>query len=195
MSASTPQSQPSPGPVTRAERIDSIDVLRGFALLGILVMNIQSFAMIGAAYMNPMAADDLAGDDFAIYHGSWIRQLEHRTPSSFFMQTFVFLTRFAWDSAGLMLIGMALFKLDVFSAKRSAGFYVSLICTMIFYGHGLGLFGLVSRVGLVGVAVGVRAFLLAISPIWLRYFRFGPAEWLWRSLSYLKIQPIRKWAS
>ena len=31
---------------------------------------------------------------------------------------------------------------------------------------------------------------LAWSPAWLRRFRFGPAEWLWRSLTYWKLQPI-----
>ena len=41
------------GPVVEGARIDSIDVLRGFALLGILVMNIQLFAMPEAAYYNP----------------------------------------------------------------------------------------------------------------------------------------------
>ena len=33
-------------PITKAERIDSIDVLRGFALLGILVKNVRTFAMV-----------------------------------------------------------------------------------------------------------------------------------------------------
>jgi uncharacterized protein len=33
--------------------------------------------------------------------------------------------------------------------------------------------------------------LLAVSPIWLRNFRFGPLEWLWRSLTYLERQPMR----
>ena len=42
-------------PTTDSERIISMDVLRGFALLGILLMNIQSFAMVGAAYLNPTA--------------------------------------------------------------------------------------------------------------------------------------------
>jgi uncharacterized protein len=28
--------------------------------------------------------------------------------------------------------------------------------------------------------------------VWLRYFRFGPAEWLWRSLTYWRLQPIRR---
>lgn len=43
------------------ERILSIDVLRGFAVLGILIMNIQSFSMISAAYLNPTAYGDLSG--------------------------------------------------------------------------------------------------------------------------------------
>ena len=42
-------------PVSERERIVSLDVLRGVALLGILVMNIQAFSMIHAAYLNPTA--------------------------------------------------------------------------------------------------------------------------------------------
>src|SRR6185503_9065677 len=45
-------------PIQQSERIDSIDVLRGIAVLGILLMNIQSFSMIGAAYFNPMCAGE-----------------------------------------------------------------------------------------------------------------------------------------
>ena len=56
-----------PGPVTEVERIASIDVLRGFALLGILVMNIQTFAMIEAAYFNPTAYGDLTGANFLVW--------------------------------------------------------------------------------------------------------------------------------
>jgi uncharacterized protein len=33
---------------------------------------------------------------------------------------------------------------------------------------------------------------LVLSPIWLRFFRFGPAEWLWRSLTYWRLQPLRR---
>ena len=49
------------GPVAGGERIVSLDVLRGFAVLGILAMNIQSFSMIGAAYFTPVAYGDLDG--------------------------------------------------------------------------------------------------------------------------------------
>ena len=58
------------GPATQNERIVPIDVLRGVALLGILVMNIQSFSMIGAAYANPTAYGDLTGINFAVWLAS-----------------------------------------------------------------------------------------------------------------------------
>ena len=68
----------------------------------------------------------------------------------------------------------------------------TLICTTIFYGYGLGWFGSVDRVGMLLVVVSVWIAQLIYSPIWLGYFRFGPLEWLWRSLTYWKPQPIRR---
>src|SRR3989442_15721009 len=55
------------GAVAETKRIVSMDVLRGFALLGILVMNIQSFAMVGAVYDNPTAYGDLNGANFLVW--------------------------------------------------------------------------------------------------------------------------------
>ena len=58
-------------PVAQSARIDSIDVLRGFALLGILIMNVQVFAMPDAAYfINPTAYGDLEGANFYVWLGS-----------------------------------------------------------------------------------------------------------------------------
>jgi hypothetical protein len=34
--------------------------------------------------------------------------------------------------------------------------------------------------------------ILIVSPFWLRRFRFGPLEWVWRSLTYWKKQPFRR---
>ena len=402
-----------PGPVAQAERIVSIDVLRGFAVLGILVMNIQSFSMINSAYLNPTSFGDLSGLNFwvwwlshvlveekfmaifsmlfgagvylmtsrreaggqsptalhyrrmgvllligllhayllwygdILYHYAvcgllvylfrrwrpapliitgtlavtvasmlailwhwsmqfwppgqveslreswapsaelvareiegcrrdWLGQIAHRAPTTFFFQTYLMLIMFVWRAGGLMLVGMGLFKLEVFSAKRSSTTYllfivaglllgipiilygvrrnfalhwnlescfflgsqfnywgslfVSLgwiglvmlvckhgvaqavtrslaavgqmaltnylmqtaICTTIFYGHGLGMFGKVERIGQLGIVVGIWVILLVISPIWLRHFRFGPVEWLWRSLTYMRAQPMRR---
>lgn len=58
------------GPVSRTERIVALDVLRGFAVLGILIMNIQSFAMVDPAYFNPTAWGDLTGVNLAVWLAS-----------------------------------------------------------------------------------------------------------------------------
>jgi uncharacterized protein len=62
----------------------------------------------------------------------------------------------------------------------------SVIFGWIFYGYGFGLFG---RIGVVAaLAIGVCVYLaqVVISAQWLRYYRFGPIEWLWRTLMYGK---------
>jgi len=400
-------------PVTADERIASLDVLRGFAILGILIMNIQSFSMIGAAYLNPTAYGDLSGinrvvwtlshlfadmkfitifsmlfgagivlfatrlesrglrpgpvhyrrtfwllliglahgfllwygDILAVYsltgfiaylfwrrsplallitgvvlmlvgtllyvgagvgimmappealdgirafwspgaeqiahevaamRGSWTEQMSVRVPEMISSLTVVFFMYYLWRTIGMMLIGMALFKWGVLSAERSRRFYgvtavvgfvvglpfvwigvarrfadgwsvpwsffngsqynywgsafvalayisivmlvvktgvlgrlrralaaagrmaftnylaQTVICTTIFYGHGLGLFGSVERVHQILIVFAVWIFQLWFSTFWLARFRFGPAEWLWRTLTYLKPQPMRR---
>ena len=207
--------------------------------------------------------------EIAAYRGGWPEQMSHRVPASIVMQTFLFLTFMSWRCGGLMLIGMALFKWGALTAQRSGRFYSILmgtglgiglplviygilrdfkadwsydysmflgsqfnywgsipvalgyvaivmlicksglweklvrrlaavgrmaltnyllqtvICTTIFYGHGLGLFGQVERGGQILIVFAVWMILLFISPLWLRRFQFGPAEWLWRTLTYL----------
>ena len=398
-------------PTSISERILSLDILRGFAVLGILIMNIQSFSMIEAAYLNPAAYGDLTGinkwvwilshifgdqkfmtifsilfgagivlftnraeaksrsaaslhyrrtlwlfiigmmhayllwqgdilvpyalcallafvfrkfspkklliigmivisvssilyllfgwsmqfwpteviegnragwmpgaeiieKELAAMQGNWLAQMSHRIPSALQFQTFIFLIWSGWRAGGLMLVGMALFKWGVLTAQRSNRFYMTvmiigfvvglpvvsfgvaqnfaadwamefsmffgwqynywgslfvslgyislvmmickagslqkisqpfaavgrmafsnyllqtLICTTIFYGHGFRLFGNVERWLQVLIMIGIWIFQLIISPIWLRHFRFGPMEWLWRSLTYWKVQPM-----
>ena len=67
----------------------------------------------------------------------------------------------------------------------------SLVCTTIFNGYGFGLFDKLQRYQLYGIVVLVWAAILVVSPIWLRYFHFGPLEWAWRSLTYWNKQPFR----
>jgi uncharacterized protein len=67
----------------------------------------------------------------------------------------------------------------------------TVIATSIFYGYGLGLFGQLSRVELLGVVVLIWAIQIPLSVWWLGRFRFGPVEWVWRTLTYRKRQPIR----
>jgi uncharacterized protein len=398
-------------PVALAERMVALDVLRGFALLGILVVNIQSFALPSMAYINPHAYGDLSGMNFAVwwfthvvcdqkfmtvfsmlfgagivlmtsrseartgrsaavhyrrmawlilfgllhahllwygdilylygmcgllvwcmrkrpvyvliplglsmiavgsvimllgglsmpywdevslqqfaegwspsqetlrrelqaYRGSWLQQVPARSSSALSFQTVLFLIWGLWRAGGLMLVGMGLFKLGVFQAQRSSAFYATMavlgltagiavsaygvvwndqrhweleasfffgsqwnywgslmtamgfvglvmlfcqsprairwcsplaavgqmaltnylmqtvLCTMIFYGHGLGYFGYLQRTQQAMVVLGVWVLQLIGSPIWLHYFRFGPFEWLWRSLTYWKRQTM-----
>jgi uncharacterized protein len=408
------QSHAAAEPVSEKERIFTLDVLRGFALLGILLMNVQDFSMPSAAYLNPTAYGDLHGANYwvwlfshlladekfvtifsmlfgagillmtshieaagrrsrglhyrrmgwlilfgmlhgyllwsgdilfsygvsgllvflfrkcrprtlliigvlsltvtpalmslfgwamghlppeqlqswredlwmpsaasvaqelADFRGSWLTQMGERVNDSLLMETLYFLVWTFWRVFGLMLIGMALFKLGVLNGTRPARLYRamivvavavgvpailygthrdfatgwdfrtsfffgteynywasilvafgwvgllvlaaqapalaavtqrlaavgrmaftnyilhSLICTTIFYGHGFGLFGKVERVGQLGIVVAIWALQLMISPLWLRYFMFGPLEWLWRSLTYLKREPLRR---
>ena len=67
----------------------------------------------------------------------------------------------------------------------------TVVATTIFYGHGLGLFGSVSRVEQLGIVVAIWAVQVPLSVLWLRYFRFGPVEWVWRTLTYGERQPLR----
>ena len=405
-------------PVSRSERIDSIDILRGFAVLGILIVNIWSFAWVGAAYPNPSVAqaaapgDGFSGADFwiwvavnlfadtkfisifsvlfgagiammsermdrggiagsglhyrrqfwllvigllhayGIWHGDilityalcgfilyrfrdwpprrllwagglaigvvvlvmglaersipywpaeeraalaaewapppaaleaeieamrggWAAQMPVRAHYAFPVETVAFPGYLLWRAGGLMLVGMALYKLGVLSGRRSAAFYrrliawglglglpvvaagiwynvaagfaweqaklggslfnyvgsigvfpgyvglvmllarsgrpgavqarlaavgrmaltnyiaQSVLCSLIFYGHGLDLFERVGSVECVGIVVAIWTAQLAWSPWWLARFRFGPLEWLWRTLSYGRRQPMR----
>ena len=399
------------GPIAETTRIDAIDIVRGVALLGILLMNIQSFAMPRAAYSNPVAYGDLEGAnlyvwvasrmlaeqkfmaifsmlfgagivlmaeradargnarrahyrrmgwllvigllhahllwhgdilflyavcgmllyplrrqppgrllalgalllavcsvlfvalgmsfphwpeneraaftaewlpsaaaieaELAVWRGSWLDQQPVRSAWAFEFETSTLIAFGVWRAGGLMLIGMALFKQGVFSARLPSRFYAvlvaaavavglplqaygvaldfarewqawsfffgtqfiywpsiavslgyvglvmlvcraaalrpltrsiaavgrtaltnyllqTIICTTIFYGHGLGWFGAVDRVGQVGVVAAVWAVQLVASSLWLRRFRFGPAEWVWRWLTYGVRPPLRR---
>lgn len=405
-------SAPLATPVARPERIASIDVLRGFAVLGILIVNMQGFARVPSAYMNPtsgsafdgaepwiwaavyiladtkfisifsmlfgagiamtserMANRGLSGTGlhcrrqfwllviglvhaYLIWHGDvlvvyavcgfllypmrklpprrllWIggcmvafvvplwalaglsipywpeadrlelaaewappqevldaeiaalrgglsEQLSVRAPMALALETSAFLGLLLWRAGGLMLVGMGLYKLGVLAAARSAAFYrrmaivgigtglplaaagaayklhhgfafervmfqgalfnyvgsvgvflayaalvmllvqsgrlpeptarlaatgrmaltnyiaQSLICTLIFHGHGLGLFERVAAPGRIAIVIAIWTLQLLWSPWWLRRFRFGPLEWLWRTATYLKRQPMR----
>ena len=399
-------------PVTALERIASIDVLRGFAVLGILIVNMQGFARVSSAYMNPTSGSAFVGEEawiwtvvyiladtkflsifsmlfgagiammsermvsrglsgtslhyrrqfwllliglvhaYLIWHGDvlvayalcgfllyplrklnartllwmggcvvafvvpfWLlaglsipywpeadrlelvaqwappqevldseitafrgglgEQLAVRAPIALELQTSAFLGLFLWRAGGLMLVGMGLYKLGVLAAARSVVFYrrmavigigtglplavagawykvdqgfayetvmfqgalfnyvgsvgvflgyiglvmlmvqfsrlpkltarlaatgrmaltnyvtQSLICTLVFYGHGLGLFERVAASGRMGIVFAIWALQLLWSPWWLKRFRFGPLEWVWRSATYMKPQPMR----
>jgi uncharacterized protein len=68
----------------------------------------------------------------------------------------------------------------------------SILLTTLFYGYGLGLFGKLGRAELWVVVIAMWALMLAWSKPWLDRYRYGPFEWLWRSLARWQWQPLRR---
>ncbi len=63
----------------------------------------------------------------------------------------------------------------------------NLLYTFLFFGHGLAMFALFTRMELYYILLVIWALQITFSIIWLRYYKMGPLEWLWRSLTYKKI--------
>jgi uncharacterized protein len=211
--------------------------------------------------------------EIAQYRGGWSEQMAHRVPTAWEIQTWSFVTRLVWQMSGLMLLGMALFKMAVLTAGRSPRFYRTLaaagfgtgilcdalalrrsaatdwdlldfslvsqplhyvaslatalgftalvmllcrhgaslapiarvgrmaltnyllqtvLCTTLFYGHGLGLFGRVDRAGLLAIVVGIWALQILTSFVWLRSFALGPVEWITRWFVFRRRPRLRR---
>ncbi|MEM8893063.1 MAG: DUF418 domain-containing protein [Bacteroidota bacterium] len=264
--------------------------VRSLLILGTLLFSVSSVLYLMTAMSIPyMSEADLAGlmsswqptsdqiqQEIAAFTGSFSEQLNERVKATIGMHTTVFLILFLWRISGLMLIGMALYKSGFFQGDFSKAFYTrtvfiaggiglvlvtigviqnfehnwsiaysffagsqwnywgslgiaiayvaimniiiksemfvslrlrlaavgrmaltnylsqTLIGTFIFYGFGLGLIGQVERWGQLLIVFGIWAVQLIISPIWLKHYQYGPVEWLWRSLTQMKAQKMRK---
>jgi uncharacterized protein len=66
----------------------------------------------------------------------------------------------------------------------------TVICTAIFYSFGFGLYGTLGRPATLLVVLGVWLLQLLVSPLYLKVFRIGPVEWVWRSLSRRRLLPL-----
>jgi uncharacterized protein len=107
----------------------------------------------------------------------------------------------AHASVLLLIVRAGLFQ-DLVSRLEAAGrmaftnyLMTSVITSLVFCGYGLGLYGHLSRAEQLWVVAGVWALILLWSRPWLARFRYGPLEWIWRSLVQWKRQPIRKAAA
>ncbi len=116
---------------------------------------------------------------------------------------------YAWNlpSQMLMTIGYAALLIGLIRTCRGAPWIIriaavgraaftnylgtSLLMTFIFYGWGLGLYGSIGRAELYLFVLGAWAFMLLWSRAWLMRFRYGPLEWLWRSLAKGHVQAMR----
>lgn len=100
----------------------------------------------------------------------------------------------AWIVRGMQSPGWARWLSLVAPAGRMAltnYLMQSVLGTWIFYGYGLGYFEQLGRAWQVPLVLGLFALQVVFSRLWLRRFRFGPMEWLWRSLTYAAPQPMR----
>jgi uncharacterized protein len=133
-----------------------------------------------------------------------IELIRHRFSFDYFMRGGVFYNAFgslvvALGHVGLLMLIVQSGALGWLTTRLAAVgrmalsnyLFDSLVCTTLFYGYGFGLFGHVNRTGLAAIVLTIWIIQLLVSPIWLKYLRYGPAEWLWRSLTYWRIQPMR----
>ena len=68
----------------------------------------------------------------------------------------------------------------------------TLAFTLFFYSYGLGMYGQISAWQCFALALSVWAIEVAFSYVWLSRFALGPVEWLWRSITYLRLLPMRR---
>lgn len=115
---------------------------------------------------------------------------------------------FLWNTPArmIMLIGHLMLLLLLITYGEKSAFMIraaaagrmafsnyiltSILMTCVFYGYGLRLFNTLSRAEIYLFTPIVWTLMLIWSPIWLRHFRYGPLEWLWRSLVYRRWQPL-----
>jgi uncharacterized protein len=210
-------------------------------------------------------------EELMAFQGSWLQQMEMRAKLAFEFQTFLFLIFMGWKITGWMLIGMALFKSGILSNQKSFVYYAKLavfgivigyflsgygvlknihnqwsleysmyfgsmfnyvgsvftvigyiglvmllvnkkfmsflfqktgrlaftnyiletaIFTTVFYGHGFGFYGKMDRFNQFILVVVTWIIIITFSRLWLKYFRYGPLEWVWRSLTYGRMASI-----
>jgi uncharacterized protein len=67
----------------------------------------------------------------------------------------------------------------------------SIVATTLAYGYGFGLFGDIGPLEGLALSVALWLALCFASLLWLRFARFGPFEWLLRSFTYRRMQPLR----
>ena len=68
----------------------------------------------------------------------------------------------------------------------------TLICTFVFFGYGLNYYAEVEYYKIYYLVFAIWILQLTYSAPWLNRFLFGPLEWLWRSLTYWKVQPMKR---
>jgi len=135
--------------------------------------------------------------------GVWYKQEHNWDPAHHFLDSNWNLIGGVFVAFAWICLVMLICKLGIFTFVRRAlaatgrmalTNYLgqTIICTFLFYGHGLGWYNTFERVELLYVVGSIWIFQIIFSMLWLRSFRFGPFEWIWRSLTYFELQPMKR---
>ena len=156
-------------PTNPKERISQIDILRGFALFGILLVNVfgynSSFFDFSDFYKT--FEDTLNSTVFDLVIG-------------FGADKFIFIFSFLFG------VGFSIMYLKYYDDERAfSRLYLRRLLVLIMYSYGFGYFGSLQPWQLLIFAIVVFVIQLIFSKIWLQNFRFGPLEWAWRKSTYL----------
>ena len=122
---------------------------------GVVIMAFATLVSIQAVWSIPSRASeqdpwlrqiwapsaDMLQHEIAVYRAGWWRQMSHRVPAAFNRETTIFAARSFWQMTGLMLIGMAAFRLGILSAARSTRFYAAIALVGFGVGVPLVLYG------------------------------------------------------
>jgi uncharacterized protein len=68
---------------------------------------------------------------------------------------------------------------------------ILIICGSLYFGYAGDMYGLISRAPQMLIVVAIILFQVLLSRWWLKNYLYGPLEWLWRSMTYLKVLPMR----
>ena len=169
----------------------------GMALfkLGVLTLDVPT-----RTYLAMVIGGYAIGVPLNIYEANWI--MDHRFTVLAYHQaniTYDF-SRLAMTTGHLGVL-MLFLKSGIFGWVRRSMAAVGQMALTNYLTHSvvalvifvlLGYWGALQRYQLYFIVLSVWAFQILISPVWLRHFQFGPAEWVWRGLTYGKAPPFRR---
>jgi len=167
---------------TITTRINQLDVMRGFALLGILIMNIISFGLPGWGF-HYSQAHEWAMEVF--FDGGFFRSM------GMVFLVLGYVGGLLWLCGGEARHGLERWLAPVGRMALTNYFAQTVICTTLMYGHGFGMFGTLDRARLWLVILPIWIVQLIASKWWMDRYAFGPVEWAWRSLTNWRIQPMK----
>lgn len=159
-----------------------LPLFRRLLIFGLLVgvpMNLLYANLVGANGVTLSGLTQLLGGAGALHIGGPAQSLAY-------VGAFALLSQVA---VGKRLIGLLA---PVGQMALSNYLLQSIVCTLIFYGYGLGLSGSLGPAQGLVLTFVIFGLQIPLSHFWMRRFRYGPAEWLWRTLTYMRPQPMRR---